>query len=165
LAISDTIWSIFDPADQLPRTPINLVIDLTGIAEVMFDLFDSTQAEAFSMTENSLGNVKSLAIKQVELDAVGAHLSGEGNFRFDNSDLTTFEGFPRPEGNIDFTLVGANSLIEKLVSAGLLPKNQAMGARMMLGLITVPGNGEDTLKSQIVVTSKGHIVANGQRLR
>jgi hypothetical protein len=36
---------------------------------------------------------------------------------------------------------------------------------MMLGLITVPGNGEDTLKSQIVVTSKGHIVANGQRLR
>lgn len=165
LAISDTIWSIFDPADQLPRTPINLVIDLTGIAEVMFDLFDSTQAEAFSMTENSLGNVKSLAIKQVELDAVGAHLSGEGNFRFDNSDLTTFKGFPRPEGNIDFTLVGANSLIEKLVSAGLLPKNQAMGARMMLGLITVPGDGEDTLKSQIVVTSKGHIVANGQRLR
>ena len=117
------------------------------------------------MTENSLGNVISLEIKHVELDAVGAHLSGVGFFRFDNSDLTTFEGFPRPEGNIDFTLVGANSLIEKLVSAGLLPKNQAMGARMMLGLITVPGNGEDTLKSQIVVTSKGHIVANGQRLR
>ena len=39
-----------------------------------------------------------------------------------------------------------------------------MGARMMMGLFAVPGEGEDTLKSKIEVNDEGHVLANGQRL-
>lgn len=40
-----------------------------------------------------------------------------------------------------------------------------MGARMMMGLFAVPGEGEDTLNSKIEVNGEGHVLANGQRIR
>ena len=40
-----------------------------------------------------------------------------------------------------------------------------MGARMMMGLFTVAGPGEDELNSRLEVTGEGHVLANGQRLR
>ena len=48
---------------------------------------------------------------------------------------------------------------------GLLPEDQAMGARMMMGMFAVTGQGEDTLTSKIEVTGDGQVKANGQRLR
>ena len=55
--------------------------------------------------------------------------------------------------------------MDKLVAMGLLPQDQAMGARMMLGLFARPGEGEDTLVSKIEVSGDGAISANGQRLQ
>ncbi|MEM8655136.1 MAG: DUF2125 domain-containing protein [Pseudomonadota bacterium] len=164
-SMSDVIWSLFDPAAQLPRDPATLVVDLSGKAKVLFDFLDPDQAAVLDQSDAAPGELNALTINAIELDAVGARLTGSGDFVFDNSDLTTFDGLPRPEGEVDLTLVGGNGLIDKLVGMGLLPEDQAMGARMMMGLFAVPGEGEDTLNSKIEVNDQGHVLANGQRIR
>ncbi|MEL7131573.1 MAG: DUF2125 domain-containing protein [Pseudomonadota bacterium] len=164
-SMSDVIWSLFDPAAQLPRDPATLVVDLSGKAKVLFDFLDPDQAAVLNQSDAAPGELNALTINAIELDAVGARLTGSGDFVFDNSDLTTFDGLPRPEGEVDLTLVGGNSLIDKLVGMGLLPEDQAMGARMMMGLFAVPGEAEDTLNSKIEVNDQGHVLANGQRIR
>ena len=62
-------------------------------------------------------------------------------------------------------LTGGNGLLDTLVGLGLLPEEQAMGARMMLGLFARPGDGPDTLVSTIEVKEDGSVLANGQRVR
>ncbi|MGR3467113.1 MAG: DUF2125 domain-containing protein, partial [Shimia sp.] len=108
--------------------------------------------------------INSLSIEALSLSAAGASLDGEGAFTFDNSDLSTFDGFPRPEGSATIDIAGANMLIDNLIAMGLLPQDQAMGARMMLGLFATP-TGDDQLQSVIAVNEEGHVLANGQRLR
>jgi hypothetical protein len=54
--------------------------------------------------------------------------------------------------------------MDNLVAMGLLPEEQVMGARMMLGLFTVP-TGDDQLTTTIEVNAEGQILANGQRLQ
>ena len=164
-AMSDMIWGLFDPAGQLPRDPATLVVDLSGKAKVLFDFLDPEQANALESTGVAPGELNALTLNKLELDAVGARLTGAGDFTFDNGDLVTFDGMPRPQGGVDLTLVGGNGLIDKLVGMGLLPEDQAMGARMMMGLFAVPGEGEDTLNSRIEVNEEGQVLANGQRLR
>ncbi|MEX0369015.1 MAG: DUF2125 domain-containing protein [Tateyamaria sp.] len=163
--MSDAIWSLFDPGAQLPRNPATLAIDLSGKAKVLFDFLDPAQMSVLEETGAVPGELDTLTLNKLELDAVGARLTGSGDFVFDNSDLTTFDGMPRPEGAVDLKLVGGNGLIDKLVGMGLLPEDQAMGARMMMGLFAVPGEGEDTLNSKIEVNDQGHVLANGQRIR
>jgi len=62
-------------------------------------------------------------------------------------------------------LTGGNTLLDTLVDMGLVPSEQAMGARMMLGVVARPGDGEDTLVSEIEVNEEGQIFANGQRIK
>ena len=100
-------------------------------------------------------------VNKLQLSIAGAELSGTGEFEF----KTTALGVPQPIGAIDLTLVGGNALIDGLVSIGLLPEQQAMGARMMLGLLAVPGGEPDTLNSKIEINEMGHISANGQRIQ
>ena len=164
-SMSDVIWGLFDPQGQLPRDPATLVVDLSGQAKVLFDFLDPEQAAVLEATGAAPGELNALTLNALELDAAGARLTGKGDFVFDNSDLSTFDGMPRPLGGLDLTLVGGNGLIDKLVGMGLLPEDQAMGARMMMGLFAVPGEGEDTLNSRIEVNDEGHVLANGQRIR
>lgn len=163
--MSDVIWGLFDPTGQLPRDPATLAVDLSGKAKVLFDYLDPAQMTVLEETGAVPGELNALTLNKLELDAVGARLTGSGDFVFDNSDTTTFDGLPRPEGAVDLTLVGGNGLIDKLVGMGLLPEDQAMGARMMMGLFAVPGEGQDTLNSKIEVNDQGHVLANGQRIR
>lgn len=60
---------------------------------------------------------------------------------------------------------GPNGLIDKLIAMGLLSQQDAMGARMMLGMFTVAGSEPDTMTSTIEVDADGHLLANGQRIR
>jgi hypothetical protein len=97
--------------------------------------------------------------------AAGAEVTGKGAFTFDNTDTTTFPGIPAPTGTLDLRIVGANTLIDKLIQLGFLPEDQAMGARMMMGLFAKPVEGEaDTLTSTLEFKDKG-FYANGQRLQ
>ena len=163
VTVSDAIWGMVDPGGQLPRDPATIQLDLTGKARLTQDIMDEEQMMAAMGTPP--GELHSLAVNTLTVAIAGAMLTGTGDFTFDNTDLTTFDGMPRPEGTLDLRLTGGNTLLDTLVAMGLLPEEQAMGARMMLGLFARPGDGPDTLTSQIEVTPEGQVLANGQRLR
>lgn len=165
LTLSDTIWDLFDPTAELPRDPATFVIDLTGTARVLFNMFDEEQIDSLAMQPGMPGELHSLNLNELTLRAVGAALTGVGAVTFDNSDLTTFDGLPAPEGSVDLRLTGADRLIDTLIDMGLLPQDQAMGTRMMMGLFAVPGEDEDTLTSTIEFRPDGQILANGQRVQ
>ena len=163
--MSDVIWGLFDPTAQLPRDPATLLVDLSGKAKVLFDFLDPAQAAVLEQSGAAPGELNALRLNELKLNAAGAELTGFGDFTFDNSDMVTFDGVPRPLGGLDLTLVGGNGLLDKLVAMGLVPDDQAMGARMMMGLFAVPGDAPDTLNSRIEVNPEGHVLANGQRIR
>ncbi len=164
-AMADGLWGLFDPAGQLPRTPADIVLDLAGTAKVLINFLDPLQMAALESSGAMPGELESLNLRQLLVDAVGAQLTGSGAFTFDNSDLQTFGGMPKPTGAIDLKLVGGNGLLDKLVAMGFVPEAQAMQARLMLGLFAVPGEAPDTLTSRLEVNEQGHVLANGQRIQ
>ncbi len=163
--MSDMIWAMFDPTGQLSRDPATVVLDLAGKAKMFVDMMDPEAMTEVETGDKTFGELDALTVKDLTVRMAGAELTGKGDFTFDNSDLESFGGMPAPEGEADLKLVGGNGLLDNLVAMGLLPEDQAMGARMMMGLFAVPGEGEDTLTSKIVVNEEGHVLANGQRLK
>lgn len=163
LAVNEEIWSMIDPGAMLSHDPATLVLDLTGTARLLVDLADPEQAADMAMM-GAPGEIHSLSLNELTLAIAGAQVTGAGAFTFDNSDTTTIPGVPRPEGKLDLQANGLNKLIDTLTSMGLIPEEQVMGARMMLGLFTVPV-GDDQLTSTLEVNAEGHILANGQRLQ
>ncbi|MEM6695424.1 MAG: DUF2125 domain-containing protein [Pseudomonadota bacterium] len=164
LEMSDMLWSLIDPGDALPHDPATLIVDIAGKGNLFFDMFNP---DSMMEVEADLpGELHELNINQIRLAVLGGDLTGEGAFTFNNEDLATFDGLPAPTGTLSLQLVGANAVIDNLIAAGLVPEDQAMGARMMLGLFARPGDGEDTLVSEIEVDgATGAISANGQRLQ
>ena len=163
--MSDALWSLFDPSGQLPRDPATFALDLDGKAKLTTDFLDPEAAGRMATTGAAPGEIHALNINGLTLDAVGASLKAEGDVTFDNTDKTTLPGVPKPVGSINITLEGGNGLIDKLVAMGFLPEEQAMGARMMMGLFGVPGAAPDTLNSKIEFNEAGQILANGQRIK
>ena len=163
LEVSDEIWMMGDPTGALSHDPATIKLDLTGKAKMFFDLLDPEQAEAIAMAEVP-GELHSLQLNDLKLAIAGALVTGTGAFTFDNSDLQTVPGFPRPEGDVTINIDGANQLIDSLVSMGLLPEDQAMMGRMMMGMFART-TGDDQLSSTIEFNEQGHILANGQRIK
>lgn len=157
LEVSDGLWSMFDPTSQLPRDPATLILDVKGAAKMLVNIFDPKEAETVAATPP--GEVQSLDIGELKVSAVGAELTGNGAMTFDNS-----MGRPMPIGAVDLQLIGGNGLIDKLGAMGFVPEDQAMGAKMMMGLFAVP-TGEDTLTSKIEFKEGGSIFANGQQIQ
>lgn len=164
LAVSDMLWSLFDAGQVLPRDPATLVIDVTGTTTVEAGLTTPQKLERLGRMGKPPALLETLSLNRLVLSIAGAMVTGDGSFSFDNTDTATFDGMPRPEGSASVEVKGANGLMEKLVQMGLLPEQQAMGARMMLGLFAVPV-GDDHLRSTIEVNDKGHVLANGQRIQ
>lgn len=163
--MSDMLWAMFDPAAQLPRDPAKVALDLTGKTKVLFNFLDPTVAASLEDSGESPFEVNALTINNLLVSMVGASLSGTGDFTFDNTDLVSYDGFPRPAGYVDLKLVGANGLIDKLTSMGFVGDEEAMGARMMMGMLAVPGDSPDTMTSKIEINDQGHVSANGQRIK
>ena len=158
LTIDDMLWGMFDPTEQIPRDPANIVIDLAGKAIITEDFTSPEYAE--SMNAAPPGTLEEVTINSVQLSLAGAELTGDGAFAFNND----FD-IPMPSGTANLMLSGGNTLLDTLVGMGLVPEDQAMGARMMLGLFARPGDGPDTLVSTIEVNEDGSILANGQRIK
>lgn len=163
--MSDLLWSMFDPAKQLPRDPASIAVDLTGKAKILFNFLDPEVASLLEQSEETPAELHAVTINNLLVSMVGARLSGTGDFTFDNSDTVTFDGMPRPIGHVDLTLVGANALLDKLIAMGFVGNEEAMGARMMMGMLAVPGDEPDTLKSKLEINEQGHVLANGQRIQ
>lgn len=164
--MSDMIWGMVDPAEQLPRDPATVALDLTGKGKLSFDLFDPEQMEALERGEIDMpGEVERLDVNRLEVTAAGASLTGEGGVDVDFPTVMMTQGMQGTEGALRLRLSGANGLMDTLVAMGLVPEDQVMGARMMLSMFAVPGDGEDVLTSTIEVKNDGQVLANGQRLK
>lgn len=162
LNVNDMIWSLADPAGALPHDAVTLQLDLSGKAKLFFNLLDPVHAEA--MGTELPGELNELTLNNLKISAAGAEVTGAGAFTFDNTDMTTFDGMPRPNGDVTVNVKGANALIDKLIAMGVLPEDQAMMGRMMMGMFATP-TGDDELTSKIEINEEGHVIANGQRLQ
>ncbi|SEN59545.1 hypothetical protein SAMN04488003_12230 [Loktanella fryxellensis] len=177
LTVNDEVWAMLDPAASLPRDPATVQLDISGMArldESMMDPAamtpDAGTADATDLTavppmgpDAFPGEVESLTLNALTVDALGVSIDGTGDFTFDNADTTTFPGFPAPTGQITLDLTGANGLIDTLIAMGLVPEDQAMMGRMMMGMFAT-SVGDDALQSVIEVRD-GQVLANGQRIR
>ncbi len=163
LAVNDTIWAMADPAGAIPHDPATILLDLSGKASLFFDLFDPAQAEAIAEAEVP-GELNALTLNNLQLKIAGVDVEGSGDFTFDNTDKVTFDGMPRPMGDVTVNITGANALIDSLVKMGLLPEEQAMMGRMMMGMFA-QSTGDDALTSKLEINKEGHVIANGQRIQ
>ncbi len=163
--VPDLFWSMVDPGNVLPRDPASLVLKLAGKGKVLTDIFDPEALIALEEGDAEPGEINALSLNELLVSAAGATLTGTGDFTFNNDDLDTFDGLPAPSGTANLQLHGANGLLDSLVQMGLLSDSDATGARLMMGLLAVPGDGEDSLKSEIEISENGQIKANGQRIK
>ncbi len=163
LAVNEELWSMVDPSGTLPHDPATVLLDLTGTAKLFFDFLDPEQMEAAASSDIP-GELNSLTLESLKIAAVGAMIEGTGAFTFDNTDLVTFDGLPRPIGEVNLAISGANGLIDNLIAMGLLPEEQAMMGRMMMGMFA-RSVGDDQLESKLEINEEGHVLANGQRLQ
>ncbi len=163
--MSNMIWGMINPQGTLPRDPATISLDLNGTATMLADYLDLQNSNQSFSTKDTPAQLETVNLNSLIIDALGARLTGNGVATFDNSDPDADPGMLKPTGTIDLKLVGGNTLLDKLVEAGLLPAQTVMGARMMMGMFAVPGDGEDTLQSKLEFTRSGAILANGQRIK
>ncbi len=161
LTVPDVLWNLFDAGAVLPRDPATVSFDLEGKTKLLKDLMDPE----LENSDEFPGELNALSLTDLVIELGGAELTGAGDFTFDNTDTDSFDGMPRPQGAADFRLLGGNGLLDKIVEMGFISSEDAMGARMMMGLFTRPGTAEDELTSRIEVNEQGHVMANGQRLK
>lgn len=163
--MSDMVWGMINPQGTLPRDPASVSFDVTGRATVLADYLKPNIASQTEGGSPIPAQIESATLNSLIVDALGARLTGNGAATFDNSGDNTDLAILQPAGAIDLKLVGGNTLLDKLVESGLLPAQMMMGARMMMGMFAVPGEGEDTLESKLEFTRSGAILANGQRIK
>lgn len=155
-SINEEAWALFDPQAALPRDAAQIAIDISG--KTKLDLPGLVMAEETG-AQPPIPAPESLNITELGLKVAGAALAGTGAFTFDNS-----MGIPMPLGEANVTVTGANALIDGLIKTGLLSEDDAMGARMMMGMFMVPGANPDELTSKIEAKEGMQILVNGQPL-
>jgi hypothetical protein len=157
--ISDEVWGMVDPTNQLPRDPATIIVDTKGTAKLTTDIMD--EAAMAALGEAAPGELNSLEVTELRASVAGAELTGKGAFTFDNADTVTFQGMPAPTGALDLALTGGNGLLDKLTAMGLVPEDQVMGVRMMMGMFAVPAtDGSDGLTTTIEFKDK-MLMVNG----
>jgi hypothetical protein len=167
VTLAETLWSMVDPNQELPRDPMTVSLDMDAEIRNLIDWFNFVEVAKLDEADTPPVELHGLTLNALKVDMVGATLTGEGQMNFDNSDMETFGGFPAPSGTVDLALKGGNALMDKLVAMGLLPEQQAMSARMMVGMFAKPDPeaGDDALKSTLEITPNGEVLANGMRIR
>lgn len=160
ISVNEEIWALLDFAGKLPHDPITVRADLSGMVNVLMDL---TSEEAMMMDEPPIEPV-SARIEELTVQGLGLNASGEGAVEFDLDDTQSYDGMPAPIGSLSFNIEGLNGLLDNLVAMGVIPEDQVMMGRMMLGAFTVP-TGEDAVSTTIDLREGGQIFANGQRLQ
>ena len=163
LTISDTIWDLFDAGKVLPRDPATIQLALAGQAKALFDMFDPDQQDAMNDAVMPF-ELASLSLDQLKIMAAGALVTGSGAFSFDNTDMQTFAPMPRPEGEATVEITGLNALLDNLVAMGLVPEQDIMGPRMMMGMFA-RSTGDDQMEIGVEVDKGGQVLVNGNRVR
>lgn len=155
-SLNEEAWAMFDPNGALPRDAADVAIDISGKTKI--DIPAMIAADEAG-TAPVMPAPESLNITELGLKVAGAALAGTGAFTFDNS-----KGMPMPLGEANVSVTGANALIDGLIKTGLLTEENAMGARMMMGMFMIPGANADELTSKIEAKEGMQILVNGQPL-
>lgn len=162
LALPDTIWGMLDPMGQLPHDPATVEIDVDAAVTSRVNFLDPQNIKSMEDSADVPGALHNVTLNRLFVSLAGAMLSGQGDVAVDPDSLVS-GGMPSLDGTLSFRLDGANGLMERLVAMGLLPPEQVMGFKMMLGMFTVPV-GNDQLTADIEFAPDGTITANGQPL-
>ncbi|MEJ8562421.1 DUF2125 domain-containing protein [Yoonia sp. GPGPB17] len=163
LNISDAIWNMFDGGSVLPRDPATIQLAVSGKAKALFDMFDPSQQDAINDAEMPY-ELESVSIDTLNINAAGAMVTGDGAFTFDSSDMQSFAPLPRPEGEASVEITGFNALLDNVVAMGLVPEQDVMGARMMMGMFA-RSTGDDKMETSVEVLPNGQVNVNGNRVR
>ncbi|WP_394178852.1 DUF2125 domain-containing protein [Yoonia maritima] len=163
LTINEMIWGMIDPGNVLPRDPATFQFALAGTGTPMINMMDQEQQEMVKGNELPF-ELNTLSLENLKIALAGALVTGAGDFTFDPTDTQTFAPMPRPEGEVAIKVNGLNQLIDNLIAMGLIPEEQAMGPRMMMGMFART-TGDDQLESTLEVNSEGHVLVNGQRVK
>jgi hypothetical protein len=164
LNFSDAVWDLFDAGNLMPNDPASIEFSLEGSTILDEGLTREAIIENQNLGPLEFGKILRFKLKEFLLSALGISVEANGNFEFDNSDLETFQGIPRPMGTASLQIKGSNTFIDRLEDMQVFPSETIMGARMMLALI-MRASGDDILSSEFEIDEKGKIYANGQRLR
>ena len=155
LTVSDSAWSLIDPAGSIPRDPATLQIDLTSMMRLLVPLGQIQDTDSPTQAVE----VDSVDIKRVHMDAAGAEVDADGSLAIDNSGPIPF-----PNGSIDISVRGAQTLAEKLVNLGLVDEMQVGMVMGMLMAFAEQGDGPDHFTSTIEFKDGG-VFANGQPIQ
>ena len=164
LTFSDDIWGLFDPSGDLPRDPASINIDVSGKVISEIDALNFATLEAQMEQDLPPISLERLTLNEFSVSAIGTSALATGSFTLDNADTTTFDGFPSPEGSAILNVVGANALIDRLVTLGVIGQDEAGMARLGMGFIA-SATGDDAFESRVDVNGEGHVMVNGQRMR
>ena len=164
-AVNDEVWQMGDPGGMFPREPLTVELALSGTATWLYDIFDMSPENQMALNDSDMPlQPDSISIDTLNVDALGVTATGDGAFTFDATDTVTVPGVPRPEGQANVEVTGLNALLDDLVAMGLVPEDQMMGARMMMGLFAT-STGDDQLTSNVEINAQGHVIVNGQRIQ
>jgi hypothetical protein len=164
LTLSEDLWGLFDPANDLPRDPVSLNVDVAGTVVSGIDFLNFAALEAQMGQGVPPISAESVTINEISVEAIGASALATGSFTLDNTDVATFDGLPRPEGSAILNVTGANGLIDRLVSLGVIGQEEAGMARLGMGFIA-RATGDDAFETRLDVNAEGHVIVNGQRMR
>ena len=165
--MAEDLWQLFDPEQRLPRGAITWTTNLSGKVLNKLDWLDVLTVKEVLESGEVPVEIHQLDLNELLIEMAGARLTGSGKAGFDNSDLESSGGIPKPSGVVDLVLSGGNGLLDNLVAMGLMSDQDAMGARMAVAVFTSPDPeaGDDVLKSHLEMTEDGQILANGQRIQ
>ncbi|MCK0096968.1 DUF2125 domain-containing protein [Yoonia sp. F2084L] len=164
LTMSDGLWNLFDPGSILPRNPATIQLSLQGTVRAMLNVMDPEDQMAMAMGGGAPFEPETLVLETLNIDAAGALVTGEGAFTFDNTDMQSFAPLPRPEGEAKVEITGFNTLLDNLVAMGVVPEQDVMGARMMMGMFA-RSTGEDSMETAVEILPNGQVNVNGNRVR
>ncbi|MFD1795137.1 DUF2125 domain-containing protein [Paracoccus aurantiacus] len=178
IALTDSVWALFDPQNALPRDPASVDVDLSGSVKVLQGLLDgpsmadiskledpnTPEEERAAITEDLAAppvDLREITLNKVALSLLGATADVSG--KLSAPETGTME---TPVGSISGRFEGLNGTLDKLGQAGLIPAEQMMGVRMMLAMFAKadPQNPE-VMNTELEFKEGGQIFANGQQVK
>ena len=164
MTVNEAVWALLDPGATLPRDPLSIKVDLAGKVKLLVDLLDIANMTQTINAGVVPFDIQSVTIAELSASGLGASATGTGDFTLDMTDMTTFDGFPRPTGQATATINGLNGLLDKLISIGLIAQSDVMTARLGMSMLLKP-SGADQVQGTVEFTPEGQIIANGQRIQ
>ncbi len=153
VVVSESIYSMFDPGQNITRSPVNVVASLSANVQPKIDWANPESAMRGNPAD--IAEVQDITINEVLITAGGAEITAEGGATIDSS-----MGFPFPTGKVTVTASGVQALVNGLVAMGLIPQDQAGLAMGMMMAFARPGANADEFISDIEFSPQG-VTANG----